>query len=313
MSDPTIPQLQAFEAALRTGSLSGAARDLGISQQAASTAVRALERTVQLELLRRSHTGVEVTDSGEVFLAWSREVLEAWDRLHQGLESLRQDASHSLAVGASQTIAAHLLPAWLLNLRRRQQEQGQPVTSIALQTANSESIVAQVREGELDLGFIESPQLPHGLGSAIVYTDRMVVAVHPEHPWSSRASVGLRDVATTPLVTREPGSGTRAAFEAAVTSELGGAPKPPSLELGTEAAIREAVAEGVAPAVLSELSVDDDVRLGRVKKLNFSPRDVTRPFAAIWRGNPRDLTGARRALVEVASTGRTLSGAERRG
>lgn len=302
MATPSLTDLRFLESAARTGSLSAAARELGVTQQAVSARLRALERLIDVELLRRSHSGIALTAAGEVVLAEGRAVLAASARLDDAIASLRGPAAERIAVGASQTIASHLLPDWLLQLRRAQTGEGRPPTAVELRTANSEAIVAMVRSGALDLGFIEAPEAPRGLGTAVVREDRMVLALAPDHPWAGRGSVTLDEVAGIPLVAREEGSGTRAAFESAARAALGRAPADPLVTLATEAAVRSAVAHGVAPAVLSELTVQDDVRLGRIRAVGFSPEEVRRPFSAIWRGTRRDLTGARRELVAIAGS-----------
>ena len=301
MAAPDLTELRCFEAALRTGSISAAGRELGVTQQAVSARLRGLERIVGVPLIERSPAGVTATPAGDAVLAWTREVLTAAARLDEGIASLAGHASRALTVGASQTIAAHLLPGWLLELRSAQLAADRPPTTVALRTANSAEIIAAVRAGELDLGFIETPELPHGLGTALLRQDRMIAAVSPDHPWAGRGQVGLAELAAVPLVTREAGSGTRAAFEAEVRGRLGIPTREPVLALATEAAVRGAVAEGVAPAVLSELSVQDDVRLGRIVALPLGPEPLERPLTAIWRGSRRDLTGARRELVALAA------------
>lgn len=299
---PDLIDLRCFEAALRTGSLSAAGRELGVSQQAVSARLRGLERLIGNTLVMRSPAGVSPTPTGDALLAWAREVLDAAARLDEGIASLTGDRPGTLVVGASQTVAAHLLPTWLLNLRRAQLAVGAEPSEVTLRTANSTEIVTAVRAGELDLGFIETPDAPRGLGSAVVGRDRMVVAVAAGHEWSARDSVALSEVAGVALVTREAGSGTRAAFEAAVAERLGRQAHAPALALATEAAVRSAVAQGVAPAVLSELTVRDDVRLGRIVALPIGPDPLERPFTAVWRGSAQDLTGLRRELVALAGS-----------
>lgn len=300
MDGPSLAEIAVFETAVRRGSLSAAAREMGVSQQAVSARLRALERLIDIELVRRSPTGVVPTPAGEVVLAWSKELLTASERLGEAIASLRGTAERGLSVGASQTIASHLLPGWLLELRNRQLSGGHEASTVTLQTANSTAVIAMVRTGELDLGFIECPDLPRDLGVSVVRRDRMIVAVSPEHPWAGRAAIPLAELATVPLVSREEGSGTRAAFERAVHDELGGIPATPEVALATEAAVRSAVAHGVGPAVLSELTVEDDVRLGRIRALPIAPRPVLRPLTAIWRGARRELIGARRELVAIS-------------
>lgn len=305
---PTLIELRVFAAAARHGSLSAAARELGISQQAASARVRVLERTTDVRLLVRSRRGVELTEAGSTVLAWAHEVIDAADRLREGLATL-SGAAHprSLTVGASQTIAAHLLPGWLVTLRRQQEDAGNAPTPVQLHTANSADVIGLVRSGAIDLGLIETPNVPEDLGHSTVGADPLVVAVAAGHPWASRTGVTLAEVAATPLVMREAGSGTRAAFDRATARVRDLAPPFAAATLGTEAAVRTAVAHGIAPAVVSALSISDDVRLGRIIAVPFVGAVPTRPLTAIWRGSGSDLLGARRQLVAIASTQATTA------
>lgn len=305
MPSPTLVELRFLDSAVRLGSFSAAARELGVTQQAVSSRIRGLERLAGVDLVRRSPGGVTPTADGDAVLAWARDVLTAADRLDEGLAGLRGAPGRTLRVAASQTIAAHLLPGWLVELRNAQGLAGRTPDETALRTANSREVVALVRGAEVDLGFIESPAAPRDLGSVAVRRDRMVVAVAPEHPWADRPAVPLSELAETALVAREAGSGTRAAFEDAVARSRGYAPAPPLVALATEAAVRSAAARGVAPAVLSELTVYDDVRLGRIRAVPIDP-PIERPLTAIWRGSRRDLDGARRELVAIAAAGGTL-------
>jgi molybdate transport repressor ModE-like protein len=302
VSAPTLIDLRHFESVIRNGSISRAAKDLGVTQQAVSYRVRNLERLLGLELVQRSPFGVTATAAGAEILGEVQEVLAASARLAATASALRgHTAATTLSVGASQTIAAYLLPAWVMELRRRQTEAGSATTVVELRTANSEDVIALVRSGAIDLGFIEQPEPPRGLGSIPVGEDRMVVAVSPTHAWSTRTAVSIDELADVPLAAREAGSGTRAAFESAVLRAVGRPARPPLVSLATEAAIRSAVRSGVAPAVLSELAVRDDARLGRIHTLAVGPQPITRPLRAVWRGSKRDLAGTARELVAIAA------------
>ena len=128
----------------------------------------------------------------------------------------------------------------------------------------------------------------------------LALVVAPSHPWARRQSVGLEEVADCALVTREAGSGTRQTWEDAVRTALGRDAAAPAVVLPTSAAVRMAVAEGLAPALLSALAVADDVRLGRLIEVPLEGRTVARPITALWRGGARDLAATSRELVEVA-------------
>jgi DNA-binding transcriptional LysR family regulator len=242
---------------------------------------------------------VTPTPEGDLILTWAREALSAADRLDAALHSLR-GASGTLRMAASQTIAAHLVPEWLVELRRRQLVSASTPSQTDLTVANSDEVVALVRRGQVAVGFIETPALPSGLASTTIGIERMVVAVHPGHPWADRSRVALTELGATPLVVREDGSGTRASLELELARRRI-TPADPAVVLTTEAAVRSAVIAAVGPAVLSPLTVADDTQLGRMRVLTIGPEPLTRPLTAIWRGDARDLHGHALELVEVAA------------
>jgi molybdate transport repressor ModE-like protein len=215
MAVPSLDELRVLDEVARAGSLSGAARALGVSQQSVSARLRGLERRVRLELVLRSTAGAVLTEAGETMLAWAREVLDAADRLDVALDGLRGESrGRGLTIAASQTIAAHRLPGWLLSLRNEELADGADRGSdFALRTGNSVEVAELVRSGVADIGFVETPELPTDLSFVGVQVDRMVVACAPQHPWAERHEVGLSEIAGTALVTREVGSGTRAAYD----------------------------------------------------------------------------------------------------
>ena len=213
MRTPSIIELRVFEAALRTGSFSAAARELGVTQQAVSSRVRELERLLGFELVQRSPPGVTATESGRTLYELADQMLATSARLDTAISELRHEASkRDLRIGASQTVASHLLPEWLLELRLVRDQASQPLEEVELRTDNSERVIALLRAGKIDLGFIETPEQPRGLGHLTVATDRMIVAVDPKHSWATLASLPLETLATARLVTREVGSGTRESF-----------------------------------------------------------------------------------------------------
>ncbi|GGD68534.1 LysR family transcriptional regulator [Microbacterium murale] len=304
---PDIDALQLLSAAVRYGSISAAARESGVTQQTASARLRSVERQLEMELFRRTPRGVVPTPAGETLASWAEDVLAGAERFRAGVETLRDERSRELTVAASQTVAAHMVPSWLVALRVRQVRAGRAPTAVRLLTANSVEVEELVRSGSADLGFIESPLLPAGLSQTSVRTDALVLVVAPGHPWTARAEVTMAEVADAELVAREEGSGTRETWETAVRARLGRDVVPPAVVLPTSAAVRSAVAEGLAPALLSELAVADDVRLGRLAEVSMSGPPVVRPISALWRGKARDLTPTNRELLDVAVDGGALT------
>jgi DNA-binding transcriptional LysR family regulator len=112
-------------------------------------------------------------------------------------------------------------------------------------------------------------------------------------------ALGASELARTPLVTREAGSGTRDTLTAALRQAVGEETQqpPPALELSSAAAVRAAVLAGAGPAVISRLAVADDLAVGRLHAITVRELDLRRRLQAIWVGGRTPPAGAVRDLL----------------
>jgi molybdate transport repressor ModE-like protein len=269
--------MEVFLDTIRLGSITAAAQEHGIAQPSATEKIRQLERRLGFRLLRRGPGGSIPTVQGEAVAGWGREVVRAVDRLATGVEALRdRGADDPLRIMASLTVAEYVLPA-CLHLHRR--AGGQPVE---LAVANSAVVARAVLDGKVEMGFIESPWRFPGLSDLVVGGDRLVVVVAPGHPWAQRRRK-LRpvDLAKTPLLVREVGSGTRDAFETALAN-AGFDMAPPLAVMGSTTALKAAAMAGDGPCVLSELAVADEIALGRLVEVPVDELEMDREFRAVW-------------------------------
>ncbi|HWI42239.1 MAG TPA: LysR family transcriptional regulator [Nocardioides sp.] len=302
-----VPELRALEllvAVARTGSIGAAAGELGITQQAASSRVRTVEALVGEPLVTRTRRGSALTPTGELLVQWASRVLDAAQELDAGVTALRADRRGHLDIAASLTIAEHLLPGWLVGLRANQVQRGLEPTEITMTATNSARVTAMVEDDDVVLGFVEGPEAPRGLRRRLVGTDELLVVVGPDHPWAQRARrrVSARTLAETPLVVREPGSGTRTVLQRA----LAGRPQaPPALELSSTAAVRAAVAAGAGPAAVGAHAVREDLATGRLVQVTVTDLDLTRQLHAVWKGGAHPPEGPARDLVAWAAQRRT--------
>lgn len=271
---PDLVSLDLFASVAALGSVSQAATAHGITQPSASARIKTLERQLGVALLDRGPTGSSPTPAGHLVAGWVESVLRAADELSVGVEALKARSRGRLRVVASYTIAEYLLPGWLDRFHR-----DHPENPVELEVANSSEVLTRVRSGRTDLGFVESPGIPSGLANAVIATDELVAAVRPGHPWTRRSSVDAERLASTALVLRESGSGTRERLEAAL-SAAGYGPPLAALELGSTAAIKAAIASGGSPAVLSRLAVEPDPRL---RAIPVDGLDLHRELRAVWR------------------------------
>ncbi|TDD86572.1 LysR family transcriptional regulator [Actinomadura rubrisoli] len=302
-----VPDLGALElllAVVRLGSLGRAAAELGVTQPAASARIRSMERQIGVALLERSPRGSRPTEAGALVAEWARQVVRAAEALDAGLDALRERRDGRLRVAASLTVAEYLMPGWLVALKG-----AHPGIAVTLGTANSTVVAEQVRGGEADLGFVEGPRTPPGLNGTVVATDRLVVVVGARHAWARRRSaVTAAELAATPLVLREKGSGTLEVLDRALAAHGGTA--PPLLQLASTTALKAAAESGAGPVVVSELAVADELASGRLVAVPVPGLDLGRPLRAVWPAGQRP-TGPARDLLSLtrpSRPGRRLPG-----
>ena len=307
---PDLATLELLVALADEGSLSAAARRCGVAQPNASRSIARLERGLGLSLIHRATTGARVTTDGLLVVEWARATLEAARALETGVAALRARTQAPLVVMASQTVAEHLLPGWIAGWQHAAGGAGAGGASphdpslgetrgISVAVGNTTEVLAAARGGEVDLGFIEGPGAPRGLNSVVVAHDDLVLVVAPQHPWAASSRVRAEELAATPLVARESGSGTRVALRRAL-APLDVA--PPALALASNAAVRVSAAAGTAPAVLSRLAVDDALRAGTLVEVGVDGVDLTRNLRAVWAG-PRRLTNPAAAALLATAAG----------
>ncbi|MFJ8078817.1 LysR family transcriptional regulator [Streptomyces sp. NPDC096176] len=293
-----VPELGALElllAVARHGSLGRAAREIGITQPAASSRIRSMERQLGVALVDRSPRGSELTEAGSLVTDWARRIVEAAEAFDAGAQALRGRRDSRLRVAASMTIAEYLLPGWLIALRAER-----PDTAVSLIAGNSSAVAQRLLSGEADLGFVEGLSVPEGLDGAVIGHDRLFVVAAPSHAWARRrrSPVTPEELAGTPLVLRERGSGTRQVLDSAL-SRYGGL-SAPLMELASTTAVKAAAVSGAGPAVLSELAVTEELSSRRLMRVPVAGVALERDLRAVWphaqrpTGPARDLLGLTR-------------------
>jgi DNA-binding transcriptional LysR family regulator len=294
---PDLESLRLLVLVGELGSIGRAAERTGVSQPAASKRLSALERRLRLDLVDRSTRGSALTVEGKAVCQWAGQVLAELDSLMAGARALRGDRDNELRVASSMTLAEHLVPRWIVALRRQC-----PQVYVSLRVTNSEEVETLVAAGEIGIGFTESPAVPAGLRARQVAADRLVVVVAPDHPWASLdRSVTLDELAGAELIVREPGSGTRETLERMLVGAGIEAPRP-MMVLDTNAAVRAAVLAGLGPAVLSAITVHDELEERRLVEVPVAGVDLRRRLRAVW-PRARPLSGPAEQLLDLALRG----------
>ena len=202
----TIRQIEIFAVVAETGSMSEAARRLGLTQPTVSENIRDLESSNDVLLFERLGKRLKITPAGRDLLAASRQLLVAAEEVEHVLDPERY--RRRLAIGASETCGLIIMPQ-LLKAYARAHPDVQPTCRIN----NTEQILASLRRGEIDLAMVEGDV---NLSDVIVrpYSEDYLVIFGPQgHLFFHNRELRAEDLDGEHFVLREEGSGTRAYFE----------------------------------------------------------------------------------------------------
>ena len=141
-------QLRAFVVVAREGNLTRAAERLHLTQPAVSLQIKSLQRTLNLQLFTRSPSGMTLTDDGSKLLPFAERVMESVAEFRQGASALHSTLSGTLAIGTILDPEFIRLGPFLKRL-----VETYPQLSTQLQHGMSGSVLQQIRNGSLDVGY----------------------------------------------------------------------------------------------------------------------------------------------------------------
>jgi DNA-binding transcriptional LysR family regulator len=253
----TLEQLRVFVCVAECEHMTRAAQTLNLTQSATSAAIAALEERHGVKLFDRIGRRIALTGAGRAFFAEARAVLARAATAEQTLADLAGLKTGALAIAASQTVGGYWLPRRIAEFHARY-----PGVAVALRLANTDAVAELTRAGEVDLGFVEGEVEDPALDATAIDEDELLI-VAAGRARASLENLDADGLAAATWVTREKGSGTRAAFESALAAfGVDIARRHIAFELPSNEAICAAVAAGAGLAVMSRLVVDAAIKAG---------------------------------------------------
>ena len=267
----TLEQLRIFLEVARLEHVTRAAQRLNMTQSAVSAAITALETRHGVALFDRVGRSIALNGVGRRFMKEAQTVLASARAAEAALADLSGLMHGEISIMASQTVGGHWLPARLVAFR-----QIWPGIRLDMRIGNTAEVSEAVAEGRAELGLIEWPSPRRGLTMRPLAQDEMIVAVAPSHPWAERQQP-VGNLAESVWVVREPGSGTRLAFEEMIAREgLGVADLEIALTLPGNMAVIGAVAAGLGATLVSRSAVEASLAAGLLRQAPIIP--LPRPF-----------------------------------
>jgi DNA-binding transcriptional LysR family regulator len=191
-----LRELEIFHAIMRGGSITEAARILGISQPAVSTALRYAEDQLGMPLFRRAHGRIEPTPEALNLFPEVEALFQKFEAIRRYAEDLRGTQSGLLSIASTPTLSyAYLAPA------TNRFRQSRPNVHVVLYTTNTRQIVEQASTRQIDIGIIANPTNAVELSSEVLAEAELLVVMGREHPLAGHDVVRPRDLKGYPLIT----------------------------------------------------------------------------------------------------------------
>lgn len=286
----TLRQLELFIAVAETGSFSRGAEVISLTQSTVSQHIAALEEEFNAPLLDRTSKGIFLTAGGEVFLQHARRVIAERDILNQAMAGLHGLEKAALNLGASNIPANYLIPCLLPLLRQRF-----PGISLNMRIGDSREVLEELKAGQVELAIVGGRLDDDIYSYEPLLTDQLVMIVGPEHPLKDRLSISLKELTGESFIVREDGSGTYQALQKAF---LQAGVDPESFQviarLGSNEAVRRAVAAGLGCAFVSDLSIQNNLRHGELIKIDVEGLTIERQ---LWLVKLRERTASPAAMA----------------
>jgi LysR family transcriptional regulator, transcriptional activator of the cysJI operon len=277
-----IHHLETFVKIIELKSFTKAAEELYLTQPTVSKQIADLEQFFQAKLIDRTKRTAGLTGAGEILFRYAKDFLALKRETIDAIAAFQGLRTGSLRIGASSVPGVYILPSMLKIYKERF-----PAIEVSLFLSDSREVTGRVESGDLDIGFVGSREETKNVSYHHFLEDNIVFVAPLEFP----DSIDLQDLPAYPIVVREPGSGTRKCFEAALKRRH---VRPMDLrvvgELGDTEAIKAAVRTGMAFSYISNRAIEDELASSAFKLLQV-----------------RGLPGVRRRFFIIHKRGRSLS------
>jgi DNA-binding transcriptional LysR family regulator len=245
---PSIKQFRAFLLVAETGSVSVAARALGLTQPAISQQLRELERTLSVRLFERANGKSIPTAMGQSLMEPARRALAAAEDAVALAVEIRHGDSGQIKIGAGATGCIHLLPSVLEAVKK-----AMPRLSLKVTIGDTADLLPQLQAGDLDIGLMT---LPTSTVSSLSYTplfSETLMAMLPERAGTYPKGITAQQLAQFPFIAYRAAGDTRTITDAWLDASA--VSVTPIMELGSFEAIKMLVGAGLGAAIIPKLAL----------------------------------------------------------
>lgn len=190
-----IRDLEMVVALHEEGSLTQAAKRIGISEPAYSKRIHWIERCIRVNLFDKGHDGIKTTEAGRSFIAHALESLHSYHKAVHEAHEARNGARSQLCIGVSS-----FMPPDILEVVRSVELPLYRNLTIAIETEYSMNLLSRLQQGHLDVALISSPPVQPSITTQCLYSDALRIVFREGHPLMNRPSVTLAELAEYPWI-----------------------------------------------------------------------------------------------------------------
>jgi molybdate transport repressor ModE-like protein len=283
-SSVTLRQLRALAAVEETGSVTGAAKRLRLTQPAITLQVRALQDLVGLPVMQRTGERTVLTEVGRDLVAVHHRISSALSDCASGIDAIKGLSAGSVSIGAVST-AKYFVPFAIAAFSRNF-----PKIRIRLSIGNRGEILSALREYELDVAITGRPPEDMSLTRVLIGDHPHVIIAAPDHPLARRRGTDLQALQDETFLVREPDSGTHILMRQTF-ADHGFEPKV-GMEIDSNETIKQAVMAGLGVAFISGHTVATEIADGRLVALDIVGLPVVRQWFVVYRSDREHLPPA---------------------
>ena len=288
MKNVTLRQLRSILAIRKTGKISAAADEIGLTGPAVTLQLKEIEAQLGAQLFDRSREGLRPTAAGEATLRAARDIELRMQRLFEEVETLSGANAGRLRIGAVST-AKYFAPNLMAAFGKRH-----PGVQISLTIGNRGTIIDALREFEIDLALMGRPPRDFEVRPQIFGDHPLVIIAAPDHPLARRHHVTKEDLLPEAFLVREPGSGTRSSLDIFMNDVVGwGGIRHP--EMTSNETIKQAVMAGMGIAFISAHTIALELEMRKLVIVDVAGMPIRRQWYSVSRVD-RSLTPAMSAF-----------------
>ncbi len=270
----TLHQLKAFQAIAKFQSITKAAEAMSMTQPAVSIQLKNLQEQFEVPLTEIIGKRIHITEFGQELVDTADRIFGELGQIEEKMLEIKGLLGGKIRISAVST-GKYIIPYLMADFMKIH-----PHVEISLEVSNRYNVLTHLQENSTDLALVSIWPDELDLESIQLAENKWYLACSPEKKASYTAAIKEGKWELVPFVLREKGSGTRTTMENFFQERdihVGS-----KLELSTNEAVKQAVMAGLGSSLLSNFSMAQELKEGRIALLELPGLPIKADWNLIW-------------------------------